>query len=225
MGRGGWLFGVWGEDFTRITMSGQTAGQYFEMGLTDEFNYFTKSYRNLQQLMMVFENNGYWFEGEEAGEGPLNSPDFTRRRIKMHQTVQLCVGNFIWSGMFDSLTVRQEATNPFSFNFDISFLAWKEEFRTGSPYTNPLDNHVERGHVYDAGKQQLNDITSQVQALPINGTAGTNSVVGLPPLSGSVIPPAVEAAQAEINFPELSPSACSYVPMGAVFNPSTGGWD
>ena len=148
MTRAGWQFGVWGEDAVMITLNGQTAGQYFALGLTDAFQAFTKSWRNLEQLQMVYENNGYWYEGEEAGEGPLTAPDFTRRRIKMHQDVDLVCGNFIWSGMFDSLTISQDAEKPFLANFTISFIAWKERFRQSSPFLDSIHNEVQHGHVF-----------------------------------------------------------------------------
>ena len=148
MTRAGWQFGVWGEDTLNISLQGQTAGQYFALGTTDAFQSFTKSYRNLAQLVMVFENNGYWFEGEQAGVGPLNAADFTRRRIKMHQDVILVCGNFIWYGMFDSLTVSQDAEKPFLANFSLTFTAWKERFRTSSPYIDNIHNDVQRGQTY-----------------------------------------------------------------------------
>src|SRR5208337_1439532 len=65
--RDGWQFGVWGEDAISVTLSGKTAGQYWAFGITDKYQEFTQSYRNLEQLQVVFENNGYWFEGEQAG--------------------------------------------------------------------------------------------------------------------------------------------------------------
>lgn len=68
--RSGWQIGVWGEDSLLISLTGKTAGQYFAFGLTDRYQPFTESYRNLEQLQVVFENNGYWFEGEQAAEGP-----------------------------------------------------------------------------------------------------------------------------------------------------------
>jgi hypothetical protein len=164
MTRAGWQFGVWGDDVVQITLQGKTAGQYFSLGLTDLFQDFTQSYRNLQQLVMVFENNGYWFEGEELGEGPL-AADFTRRRIKMHQDVELVCGNFIWSGMFDSLSISQDAESPFTSTFNISFVAWKERFRTTSPYWDSIHNDVQRGHVF--GQNPTAPVqTQQPQALP-----------------------------------------------------------
>src|SRR5208337_262754 len=149
MTRAGWQIGVWGEDSLSINLSGKTAGQYFSWGVTDAFQPYTNSYRNLEALVMVYENNGYWFEGEQAAEGPL-AADFARRRIKMHEDVELWVGNFIWYGMFDSLTVSQSAEEPFLINFQISFIAWKERFRKTSPYQNLILNNVKRGHSYGA---------------------------------------------------------------------------
>jgi hypothetical protein len=170
--RAGWQFGVWGEDVLQISLQGQTAGQYFAYGLTDQFHLFTESYRNLQQLLMVFENNGYWFEGEQSGQGPLVA-DFARRRIQKHQDVQLIVGNFIWSGMFDSMNFTKDAEKPFLYDFNITFIAWKERFRSGSPYWDNIHNNIQRGHSYDAyaGSTQLTQISNQttmVQNLPIS---------------------------------------------------------
>jgi hypothetical protein len=147
--RSGWQIGVWGEDSVQISMSGKTAGQYWSFGITDRYQQFTESYRNLIMLQQVFENNGYFFEGEEAGEGPL-AADFTRRRIKMHEDVELTIGNFVWFGMFDTLTVTQSAEEPWLAAFNLSFVAWKERFRNSSPYQNQIKNEVPRGHAYPA---------------------------------------------------------------------------
>jgi hypothetical protein len=143
--RAGWQFGVWGEDMTQISMSGTTAGQYFSNGLTDDYSEFTVSYRNIMMLTTFFENNGYYFEGEQAGQGPL-AADFTRRRVKMHQDVQLIVGNFIWYGMFDQFVVSQKADCPYKNEFTLSFIAWKERYRSSSPYPNSIQNNIQRGH-------------------------------------------------------------------------------
>lgn len=69
-------------------------------------------YRNLTALELFFENNGYWFEGEQLFEGPLAS-GAAYRQIKMHQDVQLLCGEFIWDGMFDNLQISEDADSPF----------------------------------------------------------------------------------------------------------------
>ena len=222
MTRGGWQFGVWGEDVVQVSLSGQTAGQYFSLGLTDLFQEFTKSYRNLQQLVMVYENNGYWFEGEEAGEGPL-AGDFTRRRIKMHQDVELICGNFYWSGMFDSLTVSQDAEKPFLSDFTITFIAWKERFRPGSPYLDSIHNNVERGHTYGVyasyGQQQLEE---QIGKLPVGRSLPSLPEPGVfpPPSPLAPVPSAVKADQEAMNFTSTDTGAWDHTPTADIFNPS-----
>jgi hypothetical protein len=150
MARAGWQLGVWGEDFISITMEGRTPGRYFANGLTDEYADFSMSFRHLEALEVFVENNGYWFEGEQSAEGPLATAGFTRRQIKMHTDVELSVGEFIWSGMFESMTIREDSQNPYLQVFSLSFIAWKEAFFQETPYLNPIDKSVQRGHTPNA---------------------------------------------------------------------------
>lgn len=143
MARAGWQIGVWGEDFISITLNGKTPGKYFGNGLTDFYTAYSESYRNLLALELVVENNGYWFEGEQAA----SKLQPTTRRIKMHQDVQLVVGEFIWSGMFESMDTTEDADSPFLVDFSLTFIAWKEEFVHNTPYRNLIGGEVQRGHV------------------------------------------------------------------------------
>lgn len=200
MSRAGWQIGVWGEDAVQINLSGKSAGQYWAFGNTDQYQEYTESYRNLMQLQMVFENNGYWFEGEQLNEGPLAS-DFLRRRIKMHSDVELIVGNFIWSGMFDQLTISQNADEPFLMSFNLSFVAWKERFRSNSPYHNLIQSSLQRGHAFGAwqatGLPSLDGIPAnsrQPLSLPPSVTAPPTTT----PTTGTPLPastPITSAAQ------------------------------
>jgi hypothetical protein len=215
LARSGWQVGVWGEDSFTINLTGKTAGQYFAFGTTDRYQPFTESYRNLEQLQVVFENNGYWFEGEQAAEGPLGA-DFARRIIKMHADVELIVGNFQWYGMFESLTLSQNAETPFLMDFQISFIAWKERFRKQSPYKDTIHNDVKRGHDYGtwlpsalAVQQPTQQIgASQAVTLTPN-TATTTTPVStmIPPLIARPVPTSVQAAQDANTYPQVSPDA------------------
>jgi len=51
--RSGWQLGIWGDDVINISMSGQTAGQYFSAGLSSKFQEFTASYRNFLELSLI----------------------------------------------------------------------------------------------------------------------------------------------------------------------------
>ena len=177
MAKGGWQIGVWGEDFTMVSLQGKTPGQYFERGLTDMMAEYTQSYRNLMALELVIENNGYYFEGEQANEGPLANSAL-RRNIKMHQDIQLMVGEFIWFGMFDSLSIVQDADSPFTVQFSINFVAWKERYRSGTPYNSVLRNDVQRGQ----STQAVN--ASGVSAATVADSLAT----GTPSLTGGLTP-------------------------------------
>jgi hypothetical protein len=150
--RAGWQIGVWGEDFVEITLSGKTPGKYFMNyttvgvfgnGLTDYFSPFSASYRNLFALEVAFENNGYWFEGEQAQARFGSSTKF----IKAHQDVELTVGEFIWYGMFETLEISENAAAPYLADFHLGFVAWKERYHPTTPYWNALGGEVQRGHV------------------------------------------------------------------------------
>lgn len=220
MARSGWQIGVWGEDMIQITLVGKSAGQYWSFGRTDAYQAFTESYRNLEQLQMVFENNGYWFEGEQAGEGPL-AADFTRRRIKMHQDIELIVGNFVWFGMFDTLTITQSAEEPWLASFTLVFIAWKEQFRSGSPYQNLMPNNLQRGHSYSAWAASpinaANGVPSNAATtafLPPTQAVPQPQSVPQPPVS-----PTITSAAQENTLPDsFDPSAADYTPMQNVLN-------
>jgi hypothetical protein len=214
MTRAGWQIGVWGEDVIQINLTGKTAGQYWSFGITDTYMPFTESYRNLLQLQMVFENNGYWFEGEALGEGPL-AADFTRRRIKMHQDVELIVGNFWWFGMFESLTVSQSAEEPWIANFQLTFIAWKERFRSGSPYPDTIHNDTQRGHSYTAwaSSAQSSTATTQTPTTASQPQIGVPTQPTPPPVQNSpVVAPATTVAAQDQLLPDTDPCSLDSSP-------------
>jgi hypothetical protein len=236
--RSGWQIGVWGEDSLSISLTGKTAGQYFSFGLTDKYQPFTESYRNLEQLQVVFENNGYWFEGEQAAEGPLGAP-FNRRIIKMHSDVELIVGNFIWSGMFESLTLSQDAQTPFLMNFQINFIAWKERFRKQSPYKDTIHNDVKRGHDYGTWQsaalatQQASQTLGAAQSVALTPNSAVVTATPLvfettpSPITGELVPPAqpapvnaaVQAAEDANTYSQVDPTANDTTYMPPALNP------
>jgi hypothetical protein len=219
--RSGWQFGVWGEDFVRISLSGKTAGQYFAFGLTDAYAEYTKSFRNLEMLIDTFENNGYWFEGESA-YGNTQALSFSRRPIKMHQDVILTCKEFIWYGMFDTLEVSQDAESPFLSNFTMSFVAWKERFRGDSPYYNNMPNNVQRGNSYTAYQNTLNP--SSITAYPLSMTGTPTSTLTQPPqppLSSTAQSPAAASEAASNALPTTSTTGVDYSPTPPIFNADT----
>ena len=172
--RGGWQFGVWGEDTIDLSITGVTAGQYFNPGITDRWSEYSISYRNLMELMNIFENNGYYFEGEPTIPTPYDS-DYTRKRIKTHQDVELRTGNFIWKGMFTNMILDMAADNPFLIKFSLGFLAWKESYSGSSPWISPQDSNQYRGH----SQEVL--LSSSLKSSPTSGSINPSSSSNLTP--------------------------------------------
>jgi hypothetical protein len=159
--RGGWQIGLFGENFINITLNGKTPGKYFTKGLTDVDAQFSQSYRNLMALELLYENNGYWWEGEEIATS-LSALQSTKR-IKMHSDVELTVGEFTWHGLFESFEVTEDADAPFLADFSLVFTGWKERFNKSTPYPGSLGGDVQRGHVprNTAVQQLLQNVVSQ----------------------------------------------------------------
>lgn len=154
MTRAGWQLGFWGDDTVEIRLEGVTPGQYFTLGLTNYWGEHSLSYNNFLAFQTLFENNGYWFEGEDIDNSTLAS-DLIRRRIRFHSDVELRVGNFIWKGCFTDLEVTEDAEKPYQLSFSATFMAWKERFTESSPWRNSIRNDVYRGHAFEAVEAML----------------------------------------------------------------------
>lgn len=139
--RSGLQTGIWG-DTLDITISGVTAGQYFAGTLVDGHSEYSLSERNFQNLVSIYENNGSWFEGE-------GQADITRKQLSAHGDVTLFFGNFIWSGCFTELTIDDTADTPYYSKFSIGFMAWRERFRSDSPWRNSVRVDDYYGHAYE----------------------------------------------------------------------------
>jgi hypothetical protein len=207
--RSGWLFGVWGDDFVRISLSGKTPGQYFILGTTDEFAEYSESYRNLEQIQDVFENNGYWFEGESTSYGTAQPPNYTRRAIKMHQDVILAVKEFIWSGMFETFEWSQDANNPYLADFTLSFIAWREQYRADSPYYSAIPNTVQRGNSYTV-YAALVPGAAPIQAPASQTTTSGQPQTATPQPAGSTTPTSPAAQSNAVTLPTISPLSLDY---------------
>lgn len=150
--RAGIQTGIWG-DLLDISVSGATAGSYFAGSLVDAHEEYSLSNRNLRELVSVYENNGFWFEGEAQGD-PSYPNDMTRKLIQLHGDVILAFGNFLWMGAFTEMSIDETADNPYYNKFSFSFMAWKERFRSESPWRNSIENDQYFGHAYEIYKQQ-----------------------------------------------------------------------
>jgi hypothetical protein len=167
MVRSGWTFGVWGDNLVEINMECKTGAYYFEAGLNNSVKESTPAYRNLMFLMSLVCNNGSWFEGEGLG---YDHETFARMRTKSHEDVILVYNNFIWHGMFTSLTIAETADSPYFDTFSLSFLAWKERYRSSSPWINS-QRGLYRGHVLPPPSKKETKETPTPSPIANAGTA------------------------------------------------------
>ena len=164
MTRGGWQVGVWGELGT-VSLSGMTAGRYFAGRHADTYSNLSAGYRDLQDLVAVYENNGNYYEGETASSSsiPLAA---SRKQIKAHADVTLAFGNFLWSGYFTELKVDDSVEHPWASEFTLGFQILNERYASTSPWRNSLQPKVQyRGHAWElinpqsAAAQQNNQLS------------------------------------------------------------------
>jgi hypothetical protein len=216
--RGGWQVGLWGEDFIKITLSGKTPGQYYDgnistavhvgnSGLSDSQQALSMSYRNILALEILFENNGYWFEGEQIQSDTHHGSIASNWQIKSHQDVELTVGEYIWRGMFETMEISQDSAQPFLMDFTLSFIAWNEKFDTRTPYADSIGGEVQFGHVPSPGavnQDVANKIAAQYASAP-------------PANSGANIQTPAATVNSTIQNPSTTPTPAS----PTVFSPWT----
>lgn len=142
----------------------------------------------------------------------------------------------MWYGMFESLTISQSADAPFLMNFQISFVAWKERFRSGSPYKDTIHNDVKRGHDYGTWQstalavQQAGGSFSATQSVAFTPNAAAltptflpimDTLTLIPPVQPTLVAPAVTSAQASNTFSAVDPTANDTTYSDPVINYST----
>lgn len=225
MTRAGFQFGIWGDDTVDLHFNGQTAGQYFENGLTDKWASFTQSYHNLMELVNVFENNGYFFEGEETNSA-WNAPDYTRKRIKSHADVVLTVDQFIWFGMFANLTISYDAEHPYTARFDFSFLAWRERFKA-DPWQDSIHAGPARGHdrsVIEAAQKAAEAATQAAkEASAFYDAMVSNHLLGQGLAASDSLPTLLSGGASMLwgsSAVASSTSSASSLPANSIFNTS-----
>ena len=179
--RGGYQVGAWGEIGT-VTLSGWTAGRYFAGRLIDEgYAPYAAAYRDMQEMIAVYENNGNWFEGEEAAGSNVLPLDSSRKQIKLHANVHLKLGNFIWEGYFTQMKLDEDAQKPWNAKFTLTFQVLRESYVSTSPWRNSIAATVRfRGHAYElyanAIKQKAADRSNEARlAATIQNSLGTKT--------------------------------------------------
>ena len=136
-GRVGPIIEHWGDDQDKISASGKLAGFYALMtappsapaapgqaatsessgvpGLTRSARNFTKSWQNFQSLFLLYRNNAGLYLTDH-----LNSGEKTNN-LAMLGSIYIYYDNILYTGSFDTLTLTENDTAPFSAEYSFEF--------------------------------------------------------------------------------------------------------
>lgn len=145
--RGGYVVETWGDNLDVLNFSG-TIGAYYVLsnstagtGLNRYDRSKSYSFRNLMEIFLIYRNNGAVFSElqknekneeyvneskliENAGTKTidnLNAMKTTKTRIKSVGDVYLQYDRTLYMGSFDSFSIEEDATKPFTLNYSFSF--------------------------------------------------------------------------------------------------------
>ena len=122
--RNGPVIQHWGDDHDKIDVSGKIAGFYAVdaaaenvsgPGLTRMARNFSASYQNFLSLYLIYKNNGgvYLPDGDPTGTKPTN--------LVVVGSVYIYYDNTLYIGSFESFTVTETDTAPFTLEYNYSF--------------------------------------------------------------------------------------------------------
>lgn len=158
-GRNGPIIEHWGENQDKVEGSGKIAAFYSldaynanGPGLSRTARQFSVSYQNLLALWLIYKNNGgVWFPD------PIVPTGSRAKNLAVVGSVYLYYDEILYIGSFDSFTLTESETGPFTLEYSFSFTvrAWylldhlddtqytygrptTTTLPTGTPATNPL---------------------------------------------------------------------------------------
>lgn len=180
-GRNGPIIEHWGEEQDKIEGSGKIAAFYsmdaFDAngpGLTRTARQFSSSYQNLLSLWLIYKNNGgIWFPDPIAPSGGKV------KNLSVVGSVYLYYDNILYTGSFDSFSITESETAPFTLEYSFSFTvrAW---------YL--LDHLDDKQYMY--GQSTTKSIATGSSNSPTFGgnNAQPSPNVALPPPASSNVP-------------------------------------
>jgi peptidoglycan LD-endopeptidase CwlK len=194
-GRNGPIIEHWGENQDKIEGSGKIAA-FYSMdsydatgpGLTRTARQFSQSYQNLLSLSLLYRNNGgVYLPDPTAPAGSRN------QNLTVVGSVYLYYDEILYIGSFDSLSITEDAANPFSLEYSFSFTvrAW---------YL--LEHMDDPQYMYGQPQPAAPPVSITVQPTP---TSGGNNEQPSPnvPLPPRALPAEVESVLDSIRNNEL----------------------
>lgn len=136
-GRVGPIIEHWGDDQDKISASGKLAGFYALMtappsapaapghaatsessgvpGLTRSARNFTKSWQNFQSLFLLYRSNAGLYLTDHLNTGEKTN------NLSMLGSIYIYYDNILYTGSFDTLTLTENDTMPFSAEYSFEF--------------------------------------------------------------------------------------------------------
>jgi hypothetical protein len=112
---GGFIEEHWGEQFDMISASGKT-GQFFGVnGLTNANRRDTEAYRNFENLIAIYRNNGSLFHESS-------------NKIIAQGSVVMNYDNCIYKGYFENFSISEIAEKQFELTYNFSFKVTQEVY-------------------------------------------------------------------------------------------------
>lgn len=128
-GRNGPIIEHWGEDQDKISASGKVAG-FFALarfnangpGLTRNARNFSDAWRNFQSLYLLYRNNaGLYLTDHVSQPGNNYGAPAGRVNLSMVGSVYIYYDNILYIGSFDTFSITEDATQPFSAEYSFDF--------------------------------------------------------------------------------------------------------
>jgi hypothetical protein len=186
----GWVEEHWGEELDTISFQGLSAafvsggsyttydagrmnpmlqaGNQPRMGLTTKHREDSLSYKNMKELVKIFSTNGLVYD----------SDGFVAKRYY----IQITYDYGCYRGYFESFDITEEASNPFRFNYTVTFKAERTVYKIGA---QDLSYGIPEQIYADSTAGTYGELTSALMR-PAAITAGNTEPLHMPALPPDV---------------------------------------
>lgn len=205
--RGGWVREEWGENLDVLNFSGKIGAFYVKeaavgmSGLNRYERSKSLSFKNLYNLFMIYRSNGAVYQTNSRGTSVaqnklMQASGYSRinkrvkkvvlnskSRVDKLGDVYLYYDNYIYIGSFDTFSIEENADNPFTLNYNLSFTVHYRTQTDSRPYVNyeKTNDHLE--DIYK-NREQLSHLRRvEKSAITVERDASLNESIHVAPES------------------------------------------
>lgn len=156
--RKGWVITPWGSQVPTLSVSGTTAGFYWQYGsnrggLTNFNRKKTPAFINLMSLIAMYRNNGCHYMDSDQNPNMLPNSGGVSPNINVIDTVGIEYDGVEYEGSFDSLNIKDSNERPYLMEYGFEFSVLR---KTGEPIN--IDGHICRD-----GNERSKEISISLQ--------------------------------------------------------------